>query len=323
MEQNLTFTVSQWNTVLGVLTVTLFALIAGFVWSLSTKNEVGIRYRPAVTASSCVMIVATFSYIALVLSWILGYKHQGGHYVPNTDGFVFNNGLRYMDWTISVPLLTVELVGISVLAGKRAFQARTVLIVSSVLMIVTGFLGEDVFGSFGKNDGPLLLWGAISTVPFVVAYLYIFKICQESGKALPQDLKKTFRNIAMLFAFTWGVYPLAYLVQWPWDDSAGWGVARQISFSLATIAAKVGYGVLVHQVAKRRTALDVDAGELTTEEEIWLSSVKHADARPAVAKMLLEHDATSRDVSSAEAYPTEHSARTVTTTAPDGARPVR
>lgn len=304
MEASLTFTQAQWNVVLGVLVATLFSLLAGLVFSLTARQEVGVRYRPAVTASSLVHVVATVSYIGLVVSWIVGYRHTGGSYTPNPS-FQYNNGLRYMDWVVSVPLLTVELVAVSVLAGRRARNARGVLVASTILMIVTGFLGEAVFGDQGRNDGALLLWGAISTVPFVVAYLYIFRICAESARALPDDLARTFRNIALVFAFTWGVYPLAYLVQWPFDDSAGWAVARQVAFSLATVVAKVGYGVLTHQVAKRRTALDLEAGETTHESEVWMSSVKHADARPAVAVYLEQHGLAP----SGGVYPDERSRR--------------
>jgi bacteriorhodopsin len=307
VEHDLTFTESQWDLVLGTLVVTLFALIAGFVYSISTRNEVGAKYRPAMTASSLVLIVATFSYIALVLSWLFGYKSSGGSYVPNPS-FQYNNGLRYMDWTVSVPLLTIELVGISVLTGARALRARAILVTSAVLMIVTGFLGEDVFGSRGENDGALWLWGAISTVPFVVAYVYIFKICAESAKALPADVGRTFRNIAFVFAFTWGVYPLAYLVQIFWDNSPAWGVARQLSFSLATIIAKVGYMVLVHKVGKMRTALDVTSGEQSQDDDVWMSSVKLAPARPPLGVYLLEHSDVVRDrlPSSSGVYPEEH-----------------
>ena len=41
--------------------------------------------------------------------------------------------------------------------------------------------------------------------------------------------------------------------------------------------ATVGFGVLIHKVAKLRTAEDVAAGEETHPESVWVSNVKHSD----------------------------------------------
>lgn len=293
MESRLSFSAGQWELVLGALVVTLFALIAGFVYTLSTREEVGPRYRPAVTASSLVMIVAVFSYLALVLSWLFGFHPTAGvgsevTYVPN-DGFTFDNSLRYFDWTVSVPLLTIELVAISTLTGAAALKARTTLVAASVAMIVTGFLGESVFGNAGRNHGAILLWGAISTVPFVVAAVGIVAACRKSMDELPSDIGTSFRNVALLFALTWGVYPLAYLVPVFFQDSSGWAAGRQIALSMATIVAKVGFGVLAHKIAKLRTAADLVAQEQSHDSEIWLSSVRLAQARPPVGTYLDGH----------------------------------
>jgi hypothetical protein len=58
----------------------------------------------------------------------------------------------------------------------------------------------------------------------------------------------------------------------------------QVAFSLADIAAKVGFGALIHKVAKLRTAEDVNAGEETHPEEVWISSVKHSSGvQPVIA----------------------------------------
>lgn len=229
---------------------------------------------------------------------------MGGMHVPN-PAYQYNNGLRYVDWVVSVPLLTVELVGISVLRGARALRARAVLVVSTVLMIVTGYLGEDILGDRGQDDGALLLWGAISTVPFLVAYVLIFRICAESARELPAGASRTMRNIGYLFALTWGVYPLAYLVQVLYEDSPAWGVTRQLSFSLATVAAKVGFGVLAHEVATLRTAYDVASGEQSHEEDVWLSSSKLASARPALGEWLEHSDLEHSDLPSGgeDGYP--------------------
>lgn len=181
MESHLTLSVAQWDLVLGVPVMTLLAMVAGFVDAPATANGVGVRFRSTVTASSLVCLVATFSYIAITLSWIFGYHRAGDSKVP-TATFQFNNGLRYMDWSTSEPLLMVELVGISVLTRVKAFRTRTTLVAAASLMIATGFLG-DAFGHRGVNDTAPWIWGGISTLPFIVVYLSIFGIYRESARS--------------------------------------------------------------------------------------------------------------------------------------------
>jgi hypothetical protein len=57
----------------------------------------------------------------------------------------------------------------------------------------------------------------------------------------------------------------------------------QIAFSVADIAAKVGFGALIHKVAKLRTAEDLHSGEDTHPEPVWISNVKKAEGlQPSV-----------------------------------------
>jgi hypothetical protein len=51
-----------------------------------------------------------------------------------------------------------------------------------------------------------------------------------------------------------------------------------VAFSAADVVAKVLFGVLVHKVAKLRTAADVAAGEDTHPEPVWVDGVHHSDA---------------------------------------------
>jgi len=52
----------------------------------------------------------------------------------------------------------------------------------------------------------------------------------------------------------------------------------QLAYSAADVLAKVGFGVLVHKVAKLRTAEDVVAGRETHPEPVWVSDVHRSDA---------------------------------------------
>ena len=59
--------------------------------------------------------------------------------------------------------------------------------------------------------------------------------------------------------------------------TAAWLTTIQLAYSAADVVAKVGFGVLVHKVAKLRTAEDVAAGLESHPEDVWVGNVKRSD----------------------------------------------
>lgn len=66
-------------------------------------------------------------------------------------------------------------------------------------MIVTGFLGAEVFG-YNDNNAARLIWGTISSIPCVLLYLAFFKEVKESRKSLSPEAGKTLQNTLWLSA---------------------------------------------------------------------------------------------------------------------------
>jgi hypothetical protein len=85
---------------------------------------------------------------------------------------------------------------------------------------------------------------------------------------------------------SFGIYPLVYAVPVFADVTPAWFTAMQVGYSAADVVAKVGFGVLVHKVAKLRTAEDVAAGVDTHPEPVWSSNVHKSDGvLPAVGRV--------------------------------------
>ena len=129
LESQLTYTQSQWGLVLASFVVALFALFAAFVYQLSTKSEISAKYRPATIVGAIVTLVATLAYVLLALSWIVGFDFDPATdtYTASDAALQFRNGYRYVDWTVTVPLLCVELIGVSLLMGEKAKKLRATL----------------------------------------------------------------------------------------------------------------------------------------------------------------------------------------------------
>ena len=293
MESSLVYSQSQWDIVLASFVLAGFALFATFVYLLTTRKELSPRYRPAGSAGALIGLVASIAYLLLTVSWLTGFDFDRATatFHPSDSVLQFRNAYRYVDWAVTVPLLTFELLFVSTLSGARARRNRVVLGALAFLMVATGFLGADTFDSTTGR----LVWGLVSTVFFVPLYVTLLRTAFRSARELGEPAGPSLRRAGLMLSWTWGVYPLAYCIPFFFADSPGWAVGAQLAFTLTDIAAKVGYGFFIHAVAKARTAVDVTAGETVHPEDIYVDQVKVADARtPAVEPGTTAADAVGR-----------------------------
>jgi bacteriorhodopsin len=276
-----------WHLIEYGFAVAGFALLAGAAYSVLGRHEVGTKYRTAVHGSALLQAVAALAYLGLFVSWHTGFDLVNGFYVPAADSR-FNGGLRYADWSITVPLLGVELLAVTTLAGKALSRARAITIASAFLMIITGFLGAEVFDN-GTSTTWLNIWAAVSTVFFLVMYAVLGKAVLDSRAGLSgSTFASLLRSTIVLFSI-FGAYPLLYLVQvlvTPNSNLVLWAVVVQLGFSFSDIIAKVGFGAMIHKVAKLRTAEDMNAGVQTHDEPVYVAHELQAAPRPAVATAL-------------------------------------
>ncbi|RFA14180.1 hypothetical protein B7R22_11310 [Subtercola boreus] len=265
----------QYLITLYFLVVAGLALIAGFARSVATRSEVGSRFRPAVVARLAVTGVASVSYILLVMTFLSGYSLVGGEYVPN-QGAVLVFALRYMDWSVTVPMLTLELLAVCSVVGSGLRRTQVLAAASAFAMIFCGFLGAIVIDE-GQSQAQLLIWGGISCVFWIVTNVVLIQSVRRSLPTLTPLAASWMRSATILMLSGWVVYPLVYLIQ-VFGSGGGWATTMQVSLCVADVLVKIGFGTLIHRVAKLRTAEDVRAGDDVHPESIWISSVKQSDA---------------------------------------------
>jgi bacteriorhodopsin len=253
-----------------------FALFAYFVYSWNSVDEVSPRYRPSVLAGLCLSGVAMLAYVLLYQDWDAGFRLEGEVYVPNEEA---RNtlGTRYIDWSVTVPLLTVELLAVCSVAGAAARKLRFTTMAAAFLMIVTGYLGSQVL-SEGRDTTALVVWGLISTAFFVYLYVALIGAVRASLPTMGPEAAASLRNATIVLLSSFGVYPLVYAVPVFVDVTPAWFTGMQVGYSVADVVAKVGFGVLTHKVAKLRTAEDVVAGVDTHPEAVWSSNVRKSEA---------------------------------------------
>ena len=257
------------------LVIAGLALLAMLIRTWVSRNEIGSRFRPAIFASLGVVGVAFVSYVVLVLKFDLGYTLTGGMWTPNKDA-IWSWAPRYMDWSITVPLLMVELIAVSALTGLMAKRMRTIGIAFAFLMIFLGYLGGVVIDD-GTSLAALWTYGILSGLCMVVLYFVVIITVVRSLPHLPAAARPAYRNAMILLLVVWFAYPIVFGFQ-GFTHGGGWTLTEQLILCVADIVAKVGFGSLIHKVAKLRTAEDVESGIEVHPESIWVDETKQADA---------------------------------------------
>lgn len=270
-----TLTLAEHSIIVYALSVAGLALFAFFVKSWVSTNEVTGRYRTGVYAGMCITGIAFLSYVLLTIEFALGYVRKGDSWVPNANA-ILSWAPRYFDWTVTVPLLVIELIAVATLAGAAARRLRAVGIAAAFLMISTGYIGGVVVDS-GTDMGALWLWGVISGVFMVILYFLVIYVVVKGGRDLKgTPAAATLRNAGILLVVTWMAYPIIFGLQ-GWGHGGAVITWMQVILSAADIVAKVGYGAMIHKIAKLRSAEDVRDGVDTLPEALWISSEKLSD----------------------------------------------
>lgn len=153
-----------------------------------------------------------------------------------------------------MPLLLIEAVAVLALAKNVSSGIAARLGIAAVFMIALGYPGE-----ISTDAAPRLLWGTLSTVPFLYI-LYVLWV--ELGKALstqPAQVRVLVRNLRLLLLASWGSYPIAYLLPLLSVGGAAGFVGVQLGYTLADIAAKPAFGLLIYAIARAKTVDETEA----------------------------------------------------------------
>lgn len=265
---------AQHDLILYSVVVAGLALFAQFLYNCVSYREVSVRYRPAIFASLCIAAVAAVSYLGIYANLQSGYEYGDGVYRPTPDA-LHTISPRYMDWSVTVPLLMAELLAVCTLVGRRLSVLRSTTMAAAFVMIATGYLGAKVFEQ-GSSAFWLWLWWGISMVFFGYLYAALIPAVLRSASELPGDAGRTLIWATAVLLGSFLVYPVVYLI--PVFFAGGWWTATMhVAFSAADIVAKVAFGMLIHKVAKLRTAADVQHGEDTHPEPVWVNHVHLSD----------------------------------------------
>jgi bacteriorhodopsin len=226
----------------------IFALRA---WSIPVNK----RLYHVITTT--ITLTAALSYFAMATGDAVSYschavKDHHGKNIPSTHHDVCRQvyWARYVDWTITTPLLLLDL---SLLAGISG--AHTVIaIIADIIMVLTG-----LFAAYG-NEHTASKWGWYTIG--CLAYLVIVWVLAVNGRAAVaargSKTTKLFGSLSILTLVLWTAYPIV----WGFADGARRvGVDAEILiYAVLDISAKVGFGTWLLIAHRQIPETNVDLG---------------------------------------------------------------
>ena len=244
----------QFDTVYNFLSLVIASQLFTAVFLLIALPRVLPRYRQAITVAIIVCGIAAYHYFRIFDSFKAAFVTTAvggkGDYMQAV-GEGFNEGYRYVDWFLTVPLLLVELVAVLALARSVQRGLLMRLVPAAALMIALGYPGE-----ISGDNGIRGLFGLLSTIPFAYILYVLFVQLGKSLDKQPESVRGTLSRLRFLLLLSWGVYPIAYLLPLLNISGADAWVGKQIGYSVADIVANAIYGLIIFSVARTKSLHD-------------------------------------------------------------------
>ncbi len=275
MNQALELTRGQFDLVYNSFSLTIAAMGASLIFFLLMRERVRPDHRIAVTVTTLVVSIALYHYLRIFSSWSDAFTFVKGRYVAT--GRPFNEGYRYVDWLLTVPLLLAELVLVLKLSKATTRNLIIKLSIAAVAMIALGYPGELA----AADSTTRTVFGVLSTIPFLyILYVLFVELGRSLGRQSPR-VRKIVDGMRFLLLATWGVYPLAYIAPSQISNEATAEVVRQVGYSIADILAKPVFGMFILMIAIIKSNGDNE----TSDDTLTDSGASNGSAQP-------DHDLT-------------------------------
>ena len=214
------------------------AMLAASVFFFFERGSVDGKWKLSLLVSGLITGIAA-----------VHYYYMRDYYMATGEN---PTALRYIDWTLTVPLMCVEFYLLTKVAGAKS-SLLWKLIGASVLMLVAGYIGE-AFIPEGGSTAHSVKWGVISTVGYVYIlytawYGEVANLAASSGN---EAVKTGVRTLAWFVLVGWAIYPIGYMcMPGGWlNTSLGWDSTNvDLFYNIADAINKIGFGLVVYSIA--------------------------------------------------------------------------
>jgi sensory rhodopsin len=217
------------------------AMLAATVFFLFERQRVSEKWKLSLLVSALITGIAGVHYFYMRGVWLETGSSPTEY--------------RYIDWTLTVPLMCVEFYLLLRPYGAKA-SLMWQLILGAVVMLVTGYIGEalDV-----QNN---ILWGVISTLGWGVIVYHIFfgTVAKLSAASNDPNVQGAVTLLKRFVLVGWAIYPIGYMLL-PGNLLSGVGISAttmDLLYNIGDAVNKIGFGLVVYTMAVKAT--DAKAG---------------------------------------------------------------
>ena len=241
----LTLTEGQYQLVYNAFSFVFAAMFAAGIFFILSRRMIAPKYRMAVTVSTVVVAIAAYHYLRIFDSWVAAFDVVDGAFVANGS---FNEGYRYVDWLLTVPLLLAELVLVMGLVKSQTTKLITRLGIAAALMVILGYPGEVATDAATK-----WIWWIAGMIPFLYILYVLFGELGRAIKSMSPRVGGMVNGARYLLLAAWAFYPVAFLLPLTSLDPATAEVARQVGYSIADVVAKPVFGLVIFFIARAKS----------------------------------------------------------------------
>ncbi|MGF1456061.1 MAG: bacteriorhodopsin-like [Alphaproteobacteria bacterium] len=238
--------VFEYSLVFNSLSFGIATFGAATIFFFLQRSQVAPAYRGALTITGLVTLIALYHYVRILDSWQATFVLENG--VVTATGKTFNDAYRYVDWLLTVPLLLVELIAVMGLSRMETWTRGTRLGLLAALMIVLGYPGE-----ISDVASVRWIWWAAAMVPFL---WIVYELVVGLGKSIseqPAQARGLVSTARWIVIVTWSFYPVVFLFPMLGLTGSAAETAVQVGYTVADVAAKAVFGVVIYLIAVRRS----------------------------------------------------------------------
>ena len=227
--------IANTNYVAFTFFVGTMAMMAACVFFFFEMSNVDKKWRTSILVSGLITFIAAVHYY-----YMRGYNLETG------ESPVF---FRYVDWILTVPLMCVEFYLITKKAGGK-IGLLWQLIVASVVMLVTGYIGEAIYGKETQS----WIWGLISGIAyFYIVYLVWFGEVASLARNGGPAVQKAVKTLGWFVLVGWAIYPIGYIAGTEgglFGMKMFQGLSMDIVYNIGDAINKIGFGLVIYALAQ-------------------------------------------------------------------------
>ena len=211
------------------------AMMAAAVFFFFEMSNVDKKWRTSILVSGLITFIAAVHYY-----YMRGYNLETG------ESPVF---FRYVDWILTVPLMCVEFYLITKKAGGK-IGLLWKLILASIVMLVTGYIGEAIYGKETQS----WIWGLLSGIAyFYIVYLVWFGEVANLARNAGPAVQKAVNTLGWFVLVGWAIYPIGYIAG---TEGGLFGMkmfqslSMDVVYNIGDAINKIGFGLVIYALAQ-------------------------------------------------------------------------